>query len=73
MKQQLLIITAALLGSLALTAQAQTKPDAKSAVVAAKEPGKVGIATTTKISATVTAIDKQQRKVTLKGPKAIRP
>ena len=68
MKQQHLIITAALLGSLALTAQAQTKPDASSAVIVAKEPGRVELATTTKISATVTAIDKAQRKVTLKGP-----
>jgi hypothetical protein len=68
MKQQHIVITAALLGSLALTAQAQQKPDANSAVIVAKEPGKVAVATTTKISATVTAIDKQQRKVTLKGP-----
>ncbi len=69
MKQQhIVVIAAALLGSLGLAAQAQPKPDAKSAVVVAKEPGKVGVATTTKISATVTAIDKAQRKVTLKGP-----
>jgi Cu/Ag efflux protein CusF len=38
------------------------------AVVAAKEPGKVGVAQTVKITGTITAIDKASRDVTLKGP-----
>jgi hypothetical protein len=37
-------------------------------VVAAKAPGKAGVAQTVNITATITAIDKTTRDVTLKGP-----
>jgi hypothetical protein len=37
-------------------------------VVVGKAPGAVGVAQTTKIAATITAIDKATRAVTLKGP-----
>ena len=39
------------------------------AVVAGKAPGMVGVAQTVKVTATITAIDKATRDVTLKGPK----
>ncbi len=39
------------------------------AVVAGSAPGKAGVAQTVKITATITAIDKAARDVTLKGPK----
>ena len=70
MKQQRIVIGAALLGTLALApAVAQQKPEAKEAVMAASAPGRATVAQTVKISATVTAIDAAQRKVTVKGPK----
>jgi Cu/Ag efflux protein CusF len=65
MKKPMIILGAAMLGALALPALAQPKPDTK--VLATTEPGKVAIATTTKVTATVQAIDKATRKVTLKG------
>ena len=45
-------------------AQAQS-----AATIVAKEPGKVAVADAVRVSATVTAIDKDKRLVTLKGPK----
>lgn len=39
------------------------------AVVAGSAPGKVGVAKTVDVTATITAIDKATRDVTLKGPK----
>lgn len=47
----------------ALPAAAQT-----GAVVAGSKPGKVGVAQTVKLTATITAIDKATRDITLKGP-----
>ena len=38
-------------------------------VIAGSAPGKVGVAQTVKVTATITAIDKKTRDVTLKGPK----
>ncbi len=49
--------------ALAVPALAQT-----GAVVVAKEPGKATVAQTVKVTATITAIDKASRDVTLKGP-----
>ena len=53
----------AVAAALAVPAVAQT-----GAVMAAKEPGKGAVAQTVKITATITAIDKASRDVTLKGP-----
>ena len=69
MKQKLVILCAALLGATVLPAVAQQKPESGSAVVTKSEPGKVAVAEVTKITATVEAIDKAKREVTLKGPK----
>jgi hypothetical protein len=44
------------------------KPSAEGTVVVASEPGKAAVVSTTEISATVVAIDKTTRTVTLKGP-----
>ena len=59
-----LMLIATLTFSFALPAAAQT-----GAVVAGKSPGAAGIAQTVKVSATITAIDKATRSVTMKGPK----
>jgi ribosomal protein L6P/L9E len=69
MKQQHIVIGAALLGALSLPALAQQKPDAGGAVMTAKEPGKATIASTVKVTGTVEAIDKATRQVSIKGPK----
>ncbi len=53
----------AVIAALAAPVGAQT-----GAAVVAKEPGKVGVAETVKIAATITAIDAATRAVTLKGP-----
>ena len=53
----------AIAASLASPAWAQT-----GGVVEATEPGKVGVAQTVKVTATITAIDKATRDITLKGP-----
>lgn len=59
------ILSAAIaLSVLAMPVLAQQAPTA--AVVTANEPGKVAVAETVKASATVTAIDKETRKVSLK-------
>jgi hypothetical protein len=51
------------------TASAQPqKPGASGAAVVASEPGKAAIVTTAEVTATVVAIDKATRTVTLKGP-----
>ena len=49
--------------AIGIPASAQT-----GAVVAGKAPGMVGVAQTVKVTATITAIDKATRDVTLKGP-----
>jgi Cu/Ag efflux protein CusF len=69
MKQQQILVGAALLGALCLPALAQQKPDAGAAVMTAKEPGKATIATTVKATGTVEAVDKATRQVSIKGPK----
>lgn len=53
----------AVLAAFAVPVAAQT-----GAAVVAKEPGKVGVAETVKLAATITAIDAATRAVTLKGP-----
>ena len=64
MRTLLLSLSMAIAATLAWPAMAQT-----GAVVAGTAPGKAGIAKTVKITATITAIDKATRDVTLKGPK----
>lgn len=60
------ILAAAVVSALALTppAIAQTRD-----VVVASQPGAAGVAQTVEFSASITAIDKASRKITLKGPK----
>lgn len=66
MKQQWIVIGAALLGALAQPALAQQKPAADAVVMASSAPGTGTIAATIKATATVTALDAAQRKITLK-------
>jgi len=68
MKHQLSIL-AALILVCPMTALAQAqKPMATGGTVVASEPGKAAIVTTVEAMATVVAIDKATRTVTLKGP-----
>lgn len=67
MKKTHILTGAALIGALCLPAFAQQPPAA--AAVVSKEPGKVTVAATVKVTGTVEAIDKKTREVTLKGPK----
>jgi Cu/Ag efflux protein CusF len=67
MKKTFLLTGAALMGALCLPTMAQ-QPPAGAAAVVAKEPGKVTVAATVKVTGTVQAIDKATREVTLKGP-----
>jgi Cu/Ag efflux protein CusF len=69
MKQQSIIIAAALSAVFSIPAFAQQKADSGAAVVTASAPGKVAVAATVKVSATVESIDPQTRDVVLKGPK----
>ncbi len=69
MKPQMIILSAALLGAGTLPALAQTKPAAEAAVGVASAPGRATVAATVSVSATVTAIDKTTRQITIKGPK----
>jgi hypothetical protein len=64
MRQLLLAAAIAAFSALALPAAAQT-----GAVVAASAPGKGAVGEVVKVQATITAIDKAARNVTLKGPK----
>ena len=64
MRTLLLSLSMAIVATLAWPAMAQT-----GAVVAGTAPGKAGVAKTVKVTATITAIDKATRDVTLKGPK----
>jgi Cu/Ag efflux protein CusF len=57
------IIAFALTSAIAWPAMSQTT------AVAGSAPGKAGVAETVKITATITAIDKATRDITLKGPK----
>ena len=56
-------IVIVVMSAMAWSAQAQT-----GSVVAGSAPGKAGVAQTVKMTATITAIDKATRDVTLKGP-----
>ena len=69
MKPQHIILSAALFAAATLPALAQTKPAANAAVIDASVPGKASVAAAASVSATVEAIDKATRQVTLKGPK----
>ena len=69
MKHALSLSVAALVGAAALPALAQSNPPAaKAAVIAASAPGTATLAAAVTVSASVTAIDKTTRQVTLKGP-----
>ena len=60
-----LMIAAFMLGAQVVLAQ---KPSAEGAVVVASEPGKAAVVAVAEITATVVAIEKTTRSVTLKGP-----
>lgn len=68
MKQTLTLLGAALIAAATLPALAQNKPAATAAVMTASAPGTGTMAVSVTVSATVTAIDKATRQVTLKGP-----
>ena len=61
------ILCKALLGATTLPALAQNKPAADTVVMAASAPGQASLAATATVAATVEAIDKATRKVTLKN------
>ena len=63
MRNSLAIIGLAVATAIAWPAIAQT-----GGVVAGSAPGKVGVAETVRVTATITAIDKATRDITLKGP-----
>jgi len=66
MPKTIFVILAALI-TVSPLAQAQ-KPPASSATVVSSEPGKAVIASTVEATATVSAVDKATRTITLKGP-----
>ena len=69
MKTPSILVGAALIACAQLPALAQSNPPAaKAAVVAASSPGQATMAAAVTVSATVEAIDKATRQVTLKGP-----
>jgi hypothetical protein len=59
------ILLAALVSSFTLAQPAV----AQTGAVTSSSPGRVGVAQTVDVSATITAIDKSSRTITLKGPK----
>jgi hypothetical protein len=61
-----LVLAAAMMAPLAAQAQ---KPGVTGGTVVASEPGKAAVVSVAEITATVVAIDKGSRTVTLKGPK----
>ena len=61
------VVAAVVLSSVIPAAQAQ-KPAVKGDVVVASEAGKAAIVATAEVTATVTAVDKATRTITLKGP-----
>ncbi|HSV20148.1 MAG TPA: hypothetical protein VLR71_17160 [Casimicrobiaceae bacterium] len=63
MRKPLLLSTLTLAAMLAMPAAAQT---AETSVM--RQPGKVGVARTMSVTATITAVDTASREVTLKGP-----
>ena len=68
MKPLHLLAASTLLSTLSLAVMAQDKPAADGAVIAQSAPGKASIAEEVRVTATVQAVDVQQRVVTLKGP-----
>jgi len=66
MRKAILLMLAAIV-MLPYAAQAQ-KPSVQGATVVASEPGKAAMVTAAEVTATVVAIDKATRTVTLKGP-----
>ena len=64
MKQLAIALGLAVAATFAWSVAAQT-----GAIVAGSAPGKVGVAETVKVTATIVAIDKATRDITLKGPK----
>src|SRR5688572_5456273 len=65
--KSLCVLTSALVLAAIPAAQAQ-KPAATGGAVVASEPGKAAIVATAEVTATVVAVDKATRTVTLKGP-----
>ena len=61
-----IVVAVAMMASLAAQAQ---KPGVTGGTVVASEPGKAAVVSVAEITATVVAIDKGSRTVTLKGPK----
>jgi hypothetical protein len=68
MKQTLTILGAALIGAASLPVLAQSQPAANATAMVASAPGTGTVAMSMTVSASVTAIDKATRQVTLKGP-----
>ena len=68
MKSSLTLLGAALIGAATLPALAQNQPTTTTTMMAASAPGTGTIATSTTVTANVTAIDKATRQVTLKLP-----
>lgn len=68
MKSQMIILAATLFSATTVPALAQSQPTANAAVMAASSPGRATVAAEVTVSASVEAIDKASRKVTLKGP-----
>ena len=66
--KHLIVLGAALIGAAALPAMAQQKPGADAGVVKMSEPGKVAVAASVAATASVEAIDKATRVITLKRP-----
>jgi hypothetical protein len=69
MKRTIVILGTALIGAATAPAVAQQKPEVKSVEMTSSAPGTGTITNAVSISASVEAIDKAQRTVTLKGPK----
>jgi hypothetical protein len=69
MKNPFALTVIALLGALSLSATAEDRPGVDAVMTAVTSPGKATIAEQAKITATVEAIDVQQRRVILRGPK----
>jgi hypothetical protein len=69
MKRSIVILGTALVGAISVPAVAQQSPAVKAVEMTASAPGTATITNAVSISASVEAIDKAQRTVTLKGPK----
>jgi len=69
MKRSIVILGTALIGAVSVPAVAQQSPAVKAVEMTSSAPGTGTITNAVSISASVEAIDKAQRTVTLKGPK----